>query len=1452
MKNRTLAISDRGGRRKSKKSLLVAVLFTFILSVGILAYQFDIFRITGFATGAETEYEAQSANTANTSSTSNDWLKSRNFSNVSILDNTLRLTDFNDSFDANIYDGERWSNNSLGANSTVEVVNNYMNLTANFNSSGADARMKNFVPVTGNFNLTMDYDTLGHPVETGISEIMFRIFWKGIGGTDIDEAWVWVTNSSVSESTAFEVSFRTNGTRLDTSVYPSGTFTTPIGKMRWTREDGNVTAWNGTVFDGKENWTKLLSNDSFNTSWIQFEIRISATQAQKSEMHFDNFSLNYSNYLANGTWFLDYDSGQVSNWSNFTANASQTSGGNVSFRFKGADTQTDLETASWTDYYKNTSDKIDFGREFRWLRAELTLNTTNTTESEGWVIGLSTPIVYNFTVEAVDRPPWVIKWVAVDNDTNPTFRTNNTAPTINITTNENADCKINSVTHEFANGTNKCTGNGTKYHLCEMPTLSGDGMKSAFVTCNDTFGNADNKSQYDLLNFTLDTTAPSITVNSPSGDFLGKPVVFNVTVNEPARACWYSLDKGVANTTMNLSQTNASDIWTRYTIDSNTSSAHRRRLAVGDVDNDGLNEVVIKSPTGWLYVYNGSGSTWTQNTIDTSGSGNLGLAIGDIDDDGYNELIIGFDEAVIMYNGSGSIWSNTTIVENVTAFNLKANRTDGANGLAIGDADNDGDNEIVIGTYSVASNHSVIIIDGSGTSWSNNTIDNNTHIRVEDLLIADADNDGDNEIVIITSATTDARLIVYNGSGSGWTKTQITKNFGNFYSLAVGDADDNNLNEIAVGSIGDISSNISVYNGSDSTWTSNIIAPNLTDKSRLNDVRSLAIGDADNDGDNEVVAAVRHSMDLLFDGSGSSWTNYTIDATTSDYPHTVVISDADNDGLNDIVIMSNATYIYTGSTTEWNATEDLNDQSYTTTVYCNDTFGYETSANSTFNVNPSSPPEQKIRREEPPPTPPPTSPPPTSPPATKKVKVKEGTIAITEKTIFSRLSADFLSRLGLNYLSRSPFQSALANLIKASQERQQPNIEIKVDKKTKTAEIKILDNIDTALLRFAQIPVKKELKKEELSKKIKERIKARINLEVKKELKERKKKLVEEELKKLLEEKKEELKEKIGEKKEKARERLENKKKELREKAKKRIEELTLQLEQEIEETVRRRINTTELEQEMNISINVVGYEPRIEITIEPIINTEKITIKREPLFNGLISFADNFFDSRTTGIPALLVLYLFAIYLLLKGKRLKKFWLIELRSIKLEGLREIIGLKKRKIEEATKGKLQASPKFPEPAPSEYIGEKPYEPVKKGKVKILYKKPQEKEDKELIDLKNLFGALEHEKYEPKIDYQPLAGKKTNLIFKEPAKREQEEKVELQELLKITQSVKKYKPVLEYRPSEERKTKLVFRKLVTKAVEHPIMLDKKRLNDLRLLLKRAKMNEPKAKIRGKKK
>jgi hypothetical protein len=193
---------------------------------------------------------------------------------------------------------------------------------------------------------------------------------------------------------------------------------------------------------------------------------------------------------------------------------------------------------------------------------------------------------------------------------------------------------------------------------------------------------------------------------------------------------------------------------------SNVAANISTRLALGDLDGDGLTDIVGAPNTSTLYVYRNTGTPAScsfNTTLTLSQFGDLqDAAIGDIDGDGRPDIVV----AEYYQPGSISILRNTSVPGAISfASPIRIATGSAASRIAIGDIDNDGLADVVAG----CENNIAVF---KNTSAAGN-ISFRTQVDLRDVpgnskvVIADLDNDNRLDLVA-SSATT---LGVYKNTG---------------------------------------------------------------------------------------------------------------------------------------------------------------------------------------------------------------------------------------------------------------------------------------------------------------------------------------------------------------------------------------------------------------------------------------------------------------------------------------------------------------------------------------------------------------------------------------------------------------------------------------------------------------------------------------------------------------
>lgn len=226
-------------------------------------------------------------------------------------------------------------------------------------------------------------------------------------------------------------------------------------------------------------------------------------------------------------------------------------------------------------------------------------------------------------------------------------------------------------------------------------------------------------------------------------------------------------------------------------------------FAFGDIDNDGDLDVLMTgirtndSAFTRLYLNNGGGVFVEATGMPFEDLGSGSVAFVDIENDGDSDVIINGKNnsdsiSTKLYTNDGS--GNFALVTNAPFDNLWAGD------IAIGDSDNDGDQDILMsgGAENNTNISNLYINDGTGTfTLLPATPFLGTQVGASDF--ADFDNDGDLDVLIV-GASTEVIAHIYENQGSN-NFALIDSLYGAYLSsTAIGDIDgDNDLDVIIAG-----------------------------------------------------------------------------------------------------------------------------------------------------------------------------------------------------------------------------------------------------------------------------------------------------------------------------------------------------------------------------------------------------------------------------------------------------------------------------------------------------------------------------------------------------------------------------------------------------------------------------------------------------------------------------
>ncbi|MGB0591567.1 MAG: FG-GAP-like repeat-containing protein [Myxococcota bacterium] len=333
---------------------------------------------------------------------------------------------------------------------------------------------------------------------------------------------------------------------------------------------------------------------------------------------------------------------------------------------------------------------------------------------------------------------------------------------------------------------------------------------------------------------------------------------------------------------------------------------------VGDVDGDGDPDLIIGYETGatMLYKSNGAGGfEFGQALPRPSGntSPTTALVLGDTDNDGDLDLVIGYNGAhdrLVLNDGSANpfISDSGAIID---SGDLKTTSID------IGDIEPDGDLDLVVG-HTGAHNHYVRNFGGTFVAGGVFSV---SEEDTRDVAFIDADGNGQLDIAVANYGAVNKVYsyvnvtFPYYASANYDLGSVALKPVEDTLALLVGDFNQDGYMDLAVGN--DVGHPDRVYTNLAhiASFPSLANSPGLEMGVASTQTTSLSLADYDGNGAMDIVRSRNGANDVIFN-NGGDYPYYTSPGITLDPPdyaydtRIIVGGDFDADGANDAVIVN--------------------------------------------------------------------------------------------------------------------------------------------------------------------------------------------------------------------------------------------------------------------------------------------------------------------------------------------------------------------------------------------------------------------------------------------------------------------------------------------------------------------------------------------------------------------
>jgi hypothetical protein len=317
-------------------------------------------------------------------------------------------------------------------------------------------------------------------------------------------------------------------------------------------------------------------------------------------------------------------------------------------------------------------------------------------------------------------------------------------------------------------------------------------------------------------------------------------------------------------------------------------------VRVADADNDGQAEILATSSnangSGEILLYERNGEGWTRHTVGIVAKHPIIRDVGDVDDDGSVEILVNVnnEEPLLstladlrLYKGSGDSWTYQTILQGAVGYYT----------AVIGDADGDGDNEVVAGGYNFGQIMLLDYVSGQIAQVQIDTIPESTRPKAAYPWIGDAMALGTPQVYVGTHQS--GHIFAYQWSNGGWVRSTVEEGTGYIAYPQVQDADNDGRRDLVISKYNG-TWGISVYTFGGSAWSRTVV--------EQEDHREVRVADLDGDGGNEIASVSGSSVYTHKYLAGTGWVRSTLIQNVGFDVNMFDVGDVKNDGQRAVVV----------------------------------------------------------------------------------------------------------------------------------------------------------------------------------------------------------------------------------------------------------------------------------------------------------------------------------------------------------------------------------------------------------------------------------------------------------------------------------------------------------------------------------------------------------------------